>query len=1249
MKMNIFHRALFTGLLTLLSFSLHAQDSDNMEFWFVAPDAAEAHEDRPTFLMITTGDKPATVTISMPANSSFEPIDSIIPAYSYWKYDFTTEEQMNLIENAYTSSGTVTKKGIQITSTAPVSAYYQIEGTKIYQREIFTFKGKKALGDEFYMPFQTAYPINNKDDYNNQPYRQIQIVATENDTKVTITPTGDLAIGTTESISAGTQVTRTLQKGETLLWRGHKQETILTGSHIKADKPIAITLFEDCIKGNTSADPIGDQLVPVDKLGKNYIVVKGYSEYNSTHDPAVQDHALILAVKDGTEVTWNGQTETLNAGESWSIPLGDKDHQPQAYYISATEPVYCMHQSAAGTEIGGALMPSLYSISGRRITFIKGKIEEVNAMFLVFRKSANSGFTMDGASIPSFNPVDIGFDDWQYAKVNLVTDPTKEQVCTIENSKGAFALGYFNGTKSGSSLYGYLSAFGTFSFGGDTIYHCGDSYQFDAPYALEYKWTVPEGVVNPGNISTFETTKSGPYTLEVNQDPYEITDETYLKLQNFNHILGAPEQLLQEKPYNFSIELNPQNDKDNYYPAAYEWKFFDSEDTGGTPVVTSTERVVNVAYSSSGRKTIELTVWNQDANCDTVITRTITVLDKSEGVVLYWRPDTKDHDWNNVDNWAKDPEGNHPIAVVPADYTKVYLPGKAANYPSLTEENTDWSHYGQPEADEIVFRYGSELHYQHKLKYNKAYINYNWGYYGDSPASGQQPGLSWENGVILKRNIWHALAAPLKRMASGDFSLGGYPFSWQNMFEVNVAGGIVPEGGFPHGLATNDIPLEENNNAIAVKMAGYESGKVGYKDQTNLEGLKGVIEIPYFGSDSLKAHYTAHSYDVLAKKSYFYYFDTKTLKVLNSPLGSMNRAGEAYRFVYETEQNELPAGGTYEMPLNTGDMGATLEVMVGNPFLAPIDAQSFADANTSAIVFDQGFKLLSEDGLTWEQKSFESDTIPAWKAFIVTLSGSGVSSLSFPLEATVFRAAQVSNHTRSSNNTNLANDALSLHILKAGVESGNCAILQNNRNTDNTEIRKMILPEGHQAPEIFFISSGGDLSYLVRNLEQDEKEVAIGVKTSDTHSRLTLEFRNVAAFTAATGAKATLVDKHLNVRQDLVHSPVYRFTQQASGLDKQYVDKNRFVLQLGGETGTIGQEDPEEGINIMYGSGILKVTSDENIDAVSVYDIYGRIVFSTRSVGLTQYIHPVALQGKLFLVRVKTTSGKVKVKKIMGY
>lgn len=614
--------------------------------------------------------------------------------------------------------------------------------------------------------------------------------------------------------------------------------------------------------------------------------------------------------------------------------------------------------------------------------------------------------------------------------------------------------------------------------------------------------------------------------------------------------------------------------------------------------------------------------------------------------VMYWRADAQDGNWNNLDNWAKSAVSGDNISAVPGPCTKVYLPAGAANYPSLGRNVTDWSLYGQPEVDKIVFRYGSELYYQHLLKYNKAYVNYNWGYYGSNPASGEQPGQSLENGTKLKRDVWHILAAPLKKMASGDFSLAGHPFSWQKQFQVTNVGGVT-EGDFSVSFPTNDIPLVDNNNAIAVKMVSYKNEN-GYR-QDYLQGLDGVIEIPYFENKGGTSLYPAHNYDALAKKSYFYYFDTKSLRIMNSPVGTMSRADEAYRFIYEDDQGEAP-GENYEVQLNTEKIGSTGEVMLGNPFLAPIYARVFAAANTGKIDASKGYKLLNDDG-TWVQKSFNDyNEIPAWKAFVITLQGNP-SGLSFPIPEELANR-EVSGAgayaLRASLDSDWQGDGLSVRMLKGGALSGDIAQLQYNRYTGNPDIAKMILPDGHQTPEVFFISSDGKSSNLIQQYPAGEKEIAIGVKTSDVNSRLSLEFGNIAAFSASTGASVALVDKRQNIKQDLTLNPVYSFTQQSSALDNQYVDRNRFVLQLGGDAGTMEPEDTGSGVDISYRSGILQVTLDEHIDKVWVYDLYGRLLFSSPSINQPRYSHAVVLEGKVFLVRVKTVSGKEKVKKIMS-
>lgn len=610
---------------------------------------------------------------------------------------------------------------------------------------------------------------------------------------------------------------------------------------------------------------------------------------------------------------------------------------------------------------------------------------------------------------------------------------------------------------------------------------------------------------------------------------------------------------------------------------------------------------------------------------------------------LYWNPNAADNNWNNPLNWLDALTGGMSLGMVPLACTDVFITNVNTNakYPSLDNNNTPTDVYGPPVCKDITFAYGSELAFQHILQYEKAFVRYNWGYY--DPIPNGMPNNIYEGSQKLNRNQWHILAAPLKSMASGDFSLAGHPFSWQRQFNVSSANSIQI-GDFDKPFAANGIPLVENNNAIAIRMEAYQN-QTGYR-QDNLDGLKGILEFPYFENTTALPHYTAHHYDAIAKRSYFYYYDTKTLKLINSPLSSMKRAEEAYRFIYETENKGLPLGNVYVMPIQASGSGN--EVMVGNPFLAGIDAASFASANSSKIDASQGYKLLSDDGSSWIQMPFTSgNLIPAWKAFIITLQSS-TSSLSFPLTASHTRMASIPVPTRAADGSGLKSNTLYIQALKGGTKSGDQAELRYNVSTGGESITKMVMPEGHATPEVFFIDPDKAIANLVQPLAPGQNEIGIGVKTSDVKSRLSLEFLNIPAFSASTGMSVVLLDKHLNTMQDLSRDPVYHFTQQTSGLDNQYVDKNRFALQLGIENGINGSKDVRNSIQITYLSGVLKIISDENIETVAVYDVNGHLAFVSHSVGQPQFNQPVALQGKLFLVQVKTASGKVNVKKIIG-
>ena len=66
--MKSFYLVLFT---LLLGFQASAQ-LDTL-FWFVAPEVAQSHGDRPIVFRFATLATPATITISQPANPGFPP------------------------------------------------------------------------------------------------------------------------------------------------------------------------------------------------------------------------------------------------------------------------------------------------------------------------------------------------------------------------------------------------------------------------------------------------------------------------------------------------------------------------------------------------------------------------------------------------------------------------------------------------------------------------------------------------------------------------------------------------------------------------------------------------------------------------------------------------------------------------------------------------------------------------------------------------------------------------------------------------------------------------------------------------------------------------------------------------------------------------------------------------------------------------------------------------------------------------
>ena len=76
------------------------------------------------------------------------------------KEDFAVTDINNgLVENSTANNvaSTIQNKAIYIKSTVSASAYYQVDGE--CSKDVFTLKGKRALGTHFFTPFQTRYGV----------------------------------------------------------------------------------------------------------------------------------------------------------------------------------------------------------------------------------------------------------------------------------------------------------------------------------------------------------------------------------------------------------------------------------------------------------------------------------------------------------------------------------------------------------------------------------------------------------------------------------------------------------------------------------------------------------------------------------------------------------------------------------------------------------------------------------------------------------------------------------------------------------------------------------------------------------------------------------------------------------------------------------------------------------------------------------------------------------------------------------
>lgn len=382
---------------------------------------------------------------------------------------------------ASTPNNLFTQNTMGLHVKGPKKFYANFRFSVPQQAEFITSKGMAGVGKTFFIG--TA-PTTSPKEYVNST---VGVTATEDNTTVTVSGYNPSIVFADGSVMATR--TFTLAKGKSYIldvnsdMGGVANRRGLLGAKLVADKPVSVTngnfngLYTE--QNSTNVDILMDQSVPIERLGKDFVMVKG----NGPNSVGMEK-AMIIATENGTTLTVNGVPiggTPLNAGDYRMIEGNKYINKGNGNYnmsISSNKNVY-VYQLLAGAsgntvyQTGGMnFIPPLSCFLPKEINEI-GHINKIgndtyNTKLNIITQ-AGATVTVNGTPVTGFVTVD-GNPNWvTYSKTNNITGnitvtSTKPVTAGIAAGNGAVGYGgYFAGfssipviTKTGDCYNGVL-------------------------------------------------------------------------------------------------------------------------------------------------------------------------------------------------------------------------------------------------------------------------------------------------------------------------------------------------------------------------------------------------------------------------------------------------------------------------------------------------------------------------------------------------------------------------------------------------------------------------------------------------------------------------------------------------------------------------------------------------------------------------------------------------------------------------
>lgn len=682
----------------------------------------------------------------------------------------------------------------------------------------------------------------------------------------------------------------------------------------------------------------------------------------------------------------------------------------------------------------------------------------------------------------------------------------------------------------------------------------------------------------------------------------------------------------------------------------YQWTLPDgTKHPAGGP--SKDARIYEIPSATNAQHSGEYTLVAENIICDGAPTKTEVKFTLSVAPpVLWWASNAQDANWYNVKNWRKVDGGE--ANAIPALCTTVHIPAEVDNYfpdldPSISTYDAKKLTYGAAECNDVYFHYGSQMGRPQLLRYSHAYVDYNFGKMQADGTTAAHAEANFPNSDtrLMARDRWYMLATPLKNILSGDFGLAGYPMTFQRHFKSGLtnASGLT-EGSFEKPVNTLAENMNSFNHAIALKVAGYDASKVGYKEHTNLDFLKGIIRIPYYLDSGKEDYYPLHKYDKPTKTSTFRYYSMRTLAPLNKFDRYIRKPEEDFRFVFETSSNKaigaITVAGTsvegYAFQL-TGDTNSELR-MVGNPFMSAIDFDKLVEVNSTLIepyyyIFTNNTWKVYYSGVTTPPSTLQKEILPL-QAIVIKKKATG--ELLFPTSGNKnVLLAPNKDWTLQSRTTGSSDPVRRVSVVatNSAGQGGESILLP---DTELSPAPALFYPAIDEVPTVYFVDTEVGTPNIIQS------GASLSVVPMGVHSSLmgTIEL-DFSSLTSNLFTRLSLYDRATRREHDLLADPHYTYQNGVN-------EGTRFELRME-YPGVKSVTSPHTGgdlLRVIPGEDGYRVESAIGVKDYTLYGVDGKQLTMNGGVNALEFVVDRAHCQTVTLLRVHLSDGSTLTHKL---